>query len=253
MVCPRLVAFALLLSPIGAAPSAAQPETARARARPDYDRGIEQMRREAFEAAVRSFESAIRIDPTFDMALYMLGRTQMNLRNHAAAVRALSQCRDLHLAEASQRSQDRGEGIRLRRERIQEIERFIGELQRITPQTDRTREQIRQFQERKRQIENIDQETGLESNQEVPAYVSLSLGSAHFRTGNLAEAEKAYRETLAADSKVAEAYNNLAVVYMETGRYVEAERAVEAAEKAGLAVQQALKDEIRRRKGRIPL
>jgi Flp pilus assembly protein TadD len=82
----------------------------------------------------------------------------------------------------------------------------------------------------------------------VPAYVSLALGSAYFRSGKLPEAEQAYLATVAADSKVGEAHNNLAVVYMETGRYDQAEKAVKAAEKAGLKVPQALKDEIQKRK-----
>jgi Flp pilus assembly protein TadD len=64
----------------------------------------------------------------------------------------------------------------------------------------------------------------------------------------MAEAEQAYVATVAADPKVGEAHNNLAVVYLETGRYAEAEKAVKAAEAAGLRVQPALKEEIVRRK-----
>jgi tetratricopeptide (TPR) repeat protein len=252
MVCSRLAAFTLVLGLVGAMPAAAQPQNARARARPAYDQGLEHMSKEAFEDAVRSFESAVDIDPTFDMALYMLGRAHMSLKHYGSAVRALSECRDLHLAEASRSFEDRQEGNRLRRERVREINRFISELEQVTPQTDRIQEQIRQFQERKRQIEDLDRDAALQPDQAVPAYVSLSLGSAYFRAGDLAEAEKAYLATIAADSKIGEAHSNLAVVYMETGRYDEAERSVQAAEKTGLKVPQALKDEIRKRKGKNP-
>ncbi|HSG00368.1 MAG TPA: tetratricopeptide repeat protein, partial [Vicinamibacterales bacterium] len=107
----------------------------------------------------------------------------------------------------------------------------------------------RQFEERLRQIENLDREAASQKYLAVPAFVSLSLGSAYFHAGNLAEAEKAYLETVATDSKIGEAYNNLAVVYMETGRYAEAEQAVKDAENTGMRVPQALKDEIRKRKG----
>jgi Tfp pilus assembly protein PilF len=231
----------------GGVPAAAQPSNARENARPAYQRGVEQMRREAFEEAVRSFQSAIGTDPSFDMAYYQLGRAHLARKDYAAAVQALRQCRDLHLAEASRGFSNRQEGERLRRDRVREIDRFIEELERA-PQTNRIREQIRQFNERKRQIQDLDRDVALSPDTAVPAYVSLSLGSAHFRAGNLAEAEKAYLETVETDPKVGEAHNNLAVVYMETRRFDEAERAVKAAEQAGMRVPQALKDEIRVRR-----
>jgi tetratricopeptide (TPR) repeat protein len=216
----RLSSLILALGLVSVIPAGAQQLNARERARPAYDRGIEE-----------------------------LGRTYLSLRQYQAAVQALTSCRDIHLAEASRVSQDRREGARLRKERVDELRRFIGELELVQPQTDRIREQIRQFEERIRQIENLDREAGAQKYMAVPAYVSLSLGSAYFRAGDLAEAEKAYLETVATDSKIGEAYNNLAVVYMETGRYAEAEQAVKDAEKTGMRVPQALKDEIRKRKG----
>lgn len=82
----------------------------------------------------------------------------------------------------------------------------------------------------------------------VPAFVTLSLGSAYFRMGDLAQAEKAYVESIAVDAKSGEAHNNLAVVYLQTGRLAEAERAVKAAEKAGFTVHPRLKEDIKRRK-----
>ena len=45
-----------------------------------------------------------------------------------------------------------------------------------------------------------------------------------------------------------EAWNNLAVVYLMTSRYVDAENAVKAAEKAGYSVSPNLKDDIKRKK-----
>ncbi len=231
----------------GGLPAAAQPSNVRENARPAYDRGVEQMRREAFEEAVRSFQSAIGTDPSFDMAYYQLGRAHLARKDYAAAVQALRGCRDLHLAEASRGFSNRQEGERLRRDRVREIDRYIEELERAS-QTERIREQIRQFTERKRQIQDLDRDVALSPDRAVPAYVSLSLGSAHFRAGNLAEAENAYLETVAADPKVGEAHNNLAVVYMETRRFDEAERAVKAAEGAGMRVPQALKDQIRARR-----
>jgi tetratricopeptide (TPR) repeat protein len=128
---------------------------------------------------------------------------------------------------------------------VNELSGRISALQ-AGPQSFQVLEEIRQLQERKRQIEDADRE--IPADKAVPAYVSLALGSAYFRSGKLKDAEQAYLATVAADDKVGEAHNNLAVVYMETGRYDHAEKAVKAAEKTGLKVQKALKDEIQKRK-----
>jgi Tfp pilus assembly protein PilF len=115
----------------------------------------------------------------------------------------------------------------------------------LAPQTQQTLDTIRQLEERRRQLqENIKQGNDITVDTTVPAYVSLSLGSAYFRSGNLAEAEKYYREAIATDPKAGEAHNNLAVVYLETGRASEAEKEVQAAEKAGFKVHPQLKADI---------
>ena len=58
----------------------------------------------------------------------------------------------------------------------------------------------------------------------VPSFVSLALGSAFFRLGRLADAEREYKATIAADPKTGEAHSNLAVVYLQTGRFDDAEK-----------------------------
>ena len=229
----------------------AQPEQLRQRARPQYEQGLDQMRQEAFDAAAKSFEAAVAIDDSFDMAYYMLGRAHMARKQYAAAVYALVKCRNLHQAAVSGDFANMQERERLRRERLQDLDRLISGLQ-LVPQTTRIQEQIRQLEERKRQIQDLDRARGLDSTRAVPGFVSLSLGSAYFRSGNLPEAEKAYVAAVAADPKIGEAHNNLAVVYMETGRYAEAEQAVRAAEKAGVKVSPELKDEIEKRRKKQP-
>ena len=224
---------------------------ARERARPPFEAGLQYLQREDFAAAVKSFQQATDIDSTFDMAYYMLGRTQMMTKSYVSAIIALSRCRDLHLAEASTRTLSRQEVQQKRRQRVDEINERITQLEAQASSSrygDQVRNEIRMLQERKRQIEDAERE--LTPERAVPAYVSLSLGSAYFRAGRLADAEQAYRATIGADPKVGEAHSNLAVVYMETGRYDEAERAVIAAEKAGLRVVPALKDEIKKRRSR---
>ena len=227
-----------------------QQDFARERARQPYLAGLEYLQAEAFDRAARSFEEAIKVDPTFDMAYYMLGRTHMLTKSYVSAIAALTKCRDLHLAESRRQSLNKQEVQQQRRRRLDEIDERIGQLEQAIRaggrDGDRLRSELTMLQERKRQVADAERE--LAPERAVPAFVSLSLGSAYFRSGKLAEAEEAYRATIAADPKVGEAHSNLAVVYMETGRYDEAERAVKAAEKAGFRVMPALKDEIARRK-----
>ena len=66
--------------------------------------------------------------------------------------------------------------------------------------------------------------------------------------GRFPEAEREYKATIAADPKTGEAYSNLAVVYLQTGRFDEAERAVKSAEKVGFKVNPMLKEDIAAKK-----
>ena len=260
MFVRRLLFFSLgiVLVPALLAAHTAQTNTARERAKPAYEAGIEHMRAEAFEAAARSFQQAVDIDPVFDLAYYMLGRAQMAQKNYAAAVIALTRCRDLYSSDSTRQFTDKQERQRSIRERLRDIEALIESTERAAndPRNATIRsgliEDIRQYQERKRQLQDFERNDTLQSTTSVPAFVSLALGSAYFRSGKLDLAERAYLAAVSVDPKVGEAHNNLAVVYMETGRYEQAEKAVKAAEKAGLRVAPALKAEIQKRKKSNP-
>ena len=118
------------------------------------------------------------------------------------------------------------------------------------PQTAAMQERLRQLQEQRRQIqEYLTRGSAITVGNSVPAFVSLALGSAYFRLEQWPDAERAYKEAIAADPRTGEAHNNLAVVYLLTERYREAEAEVRAAEKAGYRVPQGLKDDIRKKKG----
>ena len=245
---PVLAAVLLLLVTVAAGVSIGQ--SVRDRAREPYVAGLEQMRNEAFDAAAASFTAAIGIDPDFDMAHYMLGRVRLAQKNYAAAVQSLIKARDLFMAQNSRSFADRREGQRVRRERLAGIDDLLSNLQRVTPQTLQIREQIRQLEERKRQLEDLEREKDLNPDKQIPAFVSLSLGSALYRAGRVPEAETAYAAAVAADPKTGEAHNNLAVIYLETGRYAQAKASLRAAEKAGVKVHPALKSEIEAKAGK---
>jgi Flp pilus assembly protein TadD len=83
--------------------------------------------------------------------------------------------------------------------------------------------------------------------QEAPPGVALALGSAYLRSGKLSEAETEYLVALAANPKMGEAHNNLAYVYMVTGRLDEAQRSLKMAEKSGYRVHPEFKAELKQK------
>ena|SRR5829696_73183 len=220
----------------------------RDRAMPQYRAGLDHLRAEAWDKAVVSFRGAIDTDPTFEMAHYGLGRAHMGLKQFPDAAAALAQCRDLYAAQSGHRFANAQEAQRYRRDQMMEIDEILRQYQ-TGPQTARSADIVRQLGERKRQLqETISRDSSLTIENTVPAFVSLSLGSAYFRMGRMADAEREYNATVATDPRSGEAYSNLAVVYLQTGRYAEADRAVTAAEKAGFKVHPGLKDDIKKKK-----
>ena len=237
-----LAALVLLLAS-SLAVAQSQTSTLRERAREPYQTGLAHMRQENFDAARRSFEIAIGIDAEFELAHFMLGRVHLAQKNFTSAAAALVKSRDLYVSEGSRQFMTKQEGERFRRERLARLDDAISNLQREA-QTYRTRESIRQLEEHKRQLQDLDRAKDMTPGKLVPAFVSLSLGSAYFRLGRNQEAEQAFLAAVAADPKTGEAHNNLAVVYFETGRYEQARASVRAAEKAGLRVHPELKAQI---------
>jgi tetratricopeptide (TPR) repeat protein len=231
--------------------SAASAQTAnlqRDRALGHYRLGFEHLRAEAWDQAVTAFKIAVDLDPTFEMAYYGLGRAYLGLRQFPDAAAALVKCRDLYAAHGGRRFANAQEAQRYRRDQMMELDEILRQYQ-SGPQTARTSEVVRQLAERKRLLqEAISRGNELTLDNTVPAYVSLSLGSAYFRSGRLADAEREYKATVAADPKSGEAFSNLAVVYLETDRVEEADKAVRAAERAGFKVHPGLKDDIKKKK-----
>jgi Flp pilus assembly protein TadD len=82
----------------------------------------------------------------------------------------------------------------------------------------------------------------------LPPFILTALGGAYFRTGAFADAEREWRRAAVVDPSIGEIHNNLAVVCMLTGRYDEAEREIELAQKAGFTVPAKLKEDLRSRR-----
>jgi tetratricopeptide (TPR) repeat protein len=244
----RLLLFAAI-AVCCASSASGQPHRAdRNRAMADYRIGYEDMRAEQWERAAAAFQRAIDIDPSFEMAYYALGRAMMPQKKYSQAAAALTKCRDLYREQAGKQFASVQDAQRYRTERLTELDEMLRQIQ-SGPQTAQRAEQARQLSEQRRQIQDaIQRGNSLSMDATVPAWVSLALGSAFFRMERFPDAEREYKATVAADPKTGEAYSNLAVVYLQTGRFDEAEKAVRAAEKTGFKVNPMLKDDIKARK-----
>lgn len=237
----------LLAAPAHVAAAPSQTRADRARASNHYQAGWNLYNSEAFDEAAKEFSNAVALDAEHDLAHYGLGRSYMALKRYVEAIEAYRTSRRLFQQSVG----DRFSSLQDRRQRWQEQLRELDEAIRQTQQgtqntnSSRTTRLLQEQQQRIRQ--NMDREQGETIDTTVPAFLSLALGSAHFRAQQFAEAEVEYKACLEADPKAGEAWNNLAVIYMLTDRLPEAERAVAAAEKTGYTVNQGLKDEIAKR------
>jgi len=243
----RLLYVALLAFVATVSPAVGQTPGDRQKARLANKTGWDLMRAEAFEKAVTAFQQSIELDPTFEMPFYGLGRAHLALKQFVSAISALSRCRDLYSAQVGRQFSSQQEAQRYRQDRITEMDELIRQLQ-SAPQTVAVQDQLRQVQEQKRQIQEfITRGNNMTITSGVPAWVSLSLGSAFFRSGKLADAETEYKAAVSADPRSGEAHSNLAVVYLETERFNEALASINAAKKTGFKVNPELERAIRER------
>jgi len=212
-----------------------------------YRLGVEALQTERFEEAEGELRQAVKLDPNSFLAYYSLGKTYIALKRYDDSVRAYLSCReawDRSAAETAQAGFDqqsrREDQIRALQDRIRDLE-----SQMRTAVSDSERRTIQQrIDNIKVGIASMEQLRGSElGGAEPPAEFALALGSAYFRAGNSAEAEKAYREALKLRPKYGEAHNNLAVICLNRGDYEEAYTHVKAAQKAGFKVHpQLVKD-----------
>lgn len=202
---------------------------------------------------MREFEDAIDSDPKFALAYYSLGRAHMGRRDFAAAIDAYTKCRDLILGSGSQQFTSQ---VEMRQHLTDRIFEYQTELNQATSQlsgqaaTSQSRNlYIRELQTKISRLEQArDRSTNFTLDTEVPYFVPMALGAAYYRSGRFADAEREYRAALAANAASGETHNNLAVLYLTTGRYDEADGEVRAAEKVGFRVAEALKGDIKQKK-----
>src|SRR4051812_23629610 len=204
-----------------------------------YRTGQEFFTSEKFERAAEEFSKATAKDPLFTLAYYQAGQSYMNLKRYASAIQAFTRCiestRSLYaLAETNRFAVDKQ-----RDDEVREMRETVKALQ----QSGHSLLAMRAEQH----LLDIDkQRSSLSDGYRPPAEVLLSLGSAHFRSGDAVAAETEWRAAVEVNPKLGEAHNNLAAIYLQTGRAREAEAEIKAAEKAGFRVNPQLKEDVKK-------
>lgn len=201
--------------------------------------GQAHLRAEKWDKAELAFSRAIAHDPLLVLAHYGRGQALMAVRRYREAIRAYVACR-----EAFERTVEIWLGERRSAERsrndARELERALGldngSARRAAGEPPWRLEP---------QLELLQGEATNLATLVIPAPLSLALGSAYFRSGDLRMAELEYRAAIAADSTFGAAHNNLAVLCLMTGRLTDAEDEVRLALAHGFPVAPGLREDIR--------
>ncbi|HJU41271.1 MAG TPA: tetratricopeptide repeat protein [Vicinamibacterales bacterium] len=207
-----------------------------------YQRGQELLSSEQYDRAAEAFQSATKLDPNFTDAYYGLGKAYMGLQRYSSAIDAYENCIEAARRIYSNRERDRAGTDQQITDQIRALRETIIAIRR--QKTGQIENQVLQVEARIRELERS--KSSMSGPFEPPAEVLLSLGSAHFRNGNADGAQQHWEQAVKVNSKLGEAWNNLAVIYMRAGRKTDAETAVKNAEKSGFRVNPRLKDDIRR-------
>jgi Flp pilus assembly protein TadD len=216
-----------------------------------FKSGMSALAVEQYEKAEAEFQNAVAIDPLFDAAFYGLGQVYMATKRYDRAVRAYISSRDAFKTSISAAKYDAVAADRRLRDQLQASKDYGRQLQRMSAtQSPSLSAAIERNREEQRQIESRLNRAKGAPPLPVPAGLSMALGSAYYRTGDLQGAEREYLEAVKADPAFGEAHSNLAVVYMLTGRLDSAETEIALAEKTGFKVNPRLKDDLKKQRGK---
>lgn len=218
--------------------------------RQHYQRGHEALHNEKYEVAEREFQESIKLDPAFELSRYGLGQTYMAMKRYPDAVAAFQKCRDVFHANNVADASDQIARDQRIDDRIKELEdqKRIYQSPGHTGTTSSSAGLSRSYvQQLDIQINSLKEARHRQATNEEPTpdWLSLALGSAYFRTNDIADAEREYKNAITVNGKLGEAHNNLAVVYLMTNRASEASAELTAAEKAGFKVNPQLKEDVR--------
>jgi Flp pilus assembly protein TadD len=204
-----------------------------------FQTGQELMAGEQFARAADAFSSAIAKDGLLTVAHYGLGQAYMQLQRFADAVTAYKGCIDAARKLHGLRQTYQFEVDRQRQDAIRALKETLGPNVKMD-QLKRT-----EIEQHVRDLEN--QRISIDAPFQAPAEVLLALGSAYFRNEQREEAELEWKAAIAVNPKLGQAHNNLAVIYMQSGRFAEAEQEIKLAEKSGFRVNPQFKEDLKKK------
>lgn len=234
-----LVGLALLLLPSVSLAQSRVPAPTHREALGYYRDGLEQLASERWDAALEAFDHAVALEPIFPDAHYGRGQAFMGLERFASAAQAFGRCLETARAIHALRDRDRLEAQNQLNDALFEMR---DTARRLRSQAGK-RLEADVLEQRIVDLEKL--RATPQGPFVAPPAVLLALGSAHYRNGNAELAEYYWSEAVRVNETFGQAWNNLAVVYLRTGRKEAAERAVRKAEAAGFTVHPRLKQEIR--------
>ena len=205
-----------------------------------YVRGQEFLQAELYDKAINEFQNAIKNDRLFTDAHFGLGQAYMGLRRYASAIQAYERCLDATRTIFSMREQNRAKTDQLITDQLRALREALSQAAKMAVGQ---RAAVLGIESRIRELERS--KSGLVNRYEPPAQVLFALGSAHYRNGDAIAARERWELAVKINPKLGEAWNNLAVVYMQSGRRQDAEAAVRNAEKNGFPVNPQLKEDIK--------
>jgi tetratricopeptide (TPR) repeat protein len=259
-----LLGIALALSFASSAQGGSQPasvvESREAReAMVHYAGGSRALASERYREAADEFATAVRLDRLLVIAHYGLGQAYMALKEYPAAVRAYLDCRRAFRDDVRDEIERRASWEQRVSSEIHAIEDQLaiaesgapgggGLPQRPTPSSAGNPPRLRQ------QLDSLRtrQKRAAPGALDTPPWISVALGSAYFRSGAVADAEREYLAALKVDPTVAEAHFNLALLYSSTNRPDDATRELAVVEKDGMNVPEDLRAAIARSRGPAP-
>jgi tetratricopeptide (TPR) repeat protein len=208
-----------------------------------YRTGQEFFSAEKFDRAAEEFTKATAKDPLFTLAYYQAGQSYMNLKRYTSAIKMFQQSIESTRSLYSLAQTDRFAVEKQRDDEIREMRETVNALQQSGHPLLVTRAE--------QHLADLEkQRTSLAGGYRPPAEVLLSLGSAHFRNGDRDAAETQWKAAAEVNPRLGEAHNNLGVVYLQTGRFAEAEAELKAAEKVGFRVNPQLKEDVKKKQVR---
>jgi len=245
MAARAILATAFVALVGAAAPAQIPDDHSRREAIKHYRAGQEFMAAEKFDRAAEEFSTATREDHLFTLAYYFLGQAYGYQRHYTRAIKAYEDCLEACRAVYALRQTNRFEIEKRRDDDIRELKETVALAQRQAQRAAGSGLSLRATQ-LEQQLQNLERSrTSIDAPFQPPAEVLLALGSALFHNDQVEQAEFEWLAAIQVNPKLGEAHNNLAVLYLRTGRVAAAAEEMRAAEQCGVRVNPQFKDDLK--------